>query len=281
MFYRLGLIGYPLGHSLSPWIHENFLELAHLKGSYEKIEIKPDEQFAKEMKRLKDSDVVGFNITVPHKERIIPYLDELTKEAETMGAVNTVLKKDGRWIGYNTDGIGYVRSLYLAQPEVKNQKTGRVLILGAGGAARGIYHALIDEGFTQIDLANRTKASAEKIINERKPKISANAISLHQAEEDIANYDIIIQTTSVGMHPETNHTVIPLQGDLSGKVVSDIVYQPLETKFLQQAKALGANICYGHTMLLYQGLYAFEIWTDETIDITNMANDLSKQLEGE
>lgn len=280
MSYRLGLIGYPLGHSLSPWIHENYLKRANLNGSYEKIEIKPDEQFDKAIKQLKASDVDGFNITVPYKERIIPYLDELTKEAKAMGAVNTVLKRNGRWIGYNTDGIGYVRSLYLSQPKVEKMKTDRVLILGAGGAARGIYHALIDEGFTQIDIANRTISTAKKIIKERKPKIRAEAIGL-ESLKDITDYDLIIQTTSVGMHPNVNQTVISLNGDLTGKVVSDIVYQPLETLFLREAKKLGASICYGHTMLLYQALHAFEIWTGKTIDDTNMADELSKQLEGE
>src|SRR5699024_12465883 len=169
-------------------------------------------------------------------------------------------KRNGRWIGYNTDGIGYVRSLYLYQPKVEKMKTDRALILGAGGAARGIYHALIDEGFTQIDIANRTISTAKKIIKERKPKIRAEAIGL-ESLKDITDYDLIIQTTSVGMHPNVNQTVISLNGDLTGKVVSDIVYQPLETLFLREAKKLGASICYGHTMLLYQALHAFEIWT--------------------
>lgn len=128
MEYRFGLIGFPIKHSLSPWIHEKFLQKAGLEGKYSLYEINSNESFAEKIKELKSQQLNGFNITAPYKKDIIPHLDELDKEASAIGAVNTVVNKNGKWIGYNTDGNGYLRSLVKAFPSVEQNKNQKILI---------------------------------------------------------------------------------------------------------------------------------------------------------
>lgn len=278
--YQLGLIGYPIKHSLSPWIHEHFLKKTNLSGSYDIIEISLEENFSERIQQLRDQQIDGFNITVPYKQTIIPFLDELDANAKRIGAVNTVVLKDGKWIGYNTDGIGYVRSLEEAYPELFTNKSSRVLLLGAGGAARGIYDALTTSGFTYVDLANRTLSSAEEIAELKLPHTKTKTFTLQEAEARLAEYDVIIQTTSVGMKPHIDKMVISLNHLKPETIVSDIVYQPLETTFLKTAQAKGAKIHYGHTMLLYQAQYAFEIWTNQQVEVGDMDEQLKSILEG-
>src|SRR5690625_1592893 len=128
MYYQLGLIGYPIQHSLSPWIHETFLQRTDQKGNYSLIEIDPKMSFASEVETLRERNLHGFNVTVPYKEKIIPYLQDIDDQAKQIGAVNTVLCKNGKWIGYNTDGIGYIRSLQHKYPEIKKDKGKKKII---------------------------------------------------------------------------------------------------------------------------------------------------------
>ena len=280
MQHKLGLIGYPLGHSLSPWIHGEFLKEAGLQGSYEKFEIPPDADFKKAIQQLIDQQIIGFNITVPYKETIIPYLDEIDDKAKKMGAVNTVRIHAGKLTGYNTDGSGYVRSLETAYPDFACNKTDKkLLLLGAGGAARGIYYALAEAGYVQIDIANRTKQSAES-IRQLSEKAQTKILSLPEAEVHAHAYDAIIQTTSVGMEPNEDDTPIHLQHLKQGMIASDIVYKPLETRFLREASLLGARLHHGHTMLLYQAQLAFEIWTQTSVGADKLEQELKKILEG-
>lgn len=277
MNYQFGLIGYPIKHSLSPWIHGEFLQRTNLKGSYEVIEINPNDSFAEKMETLKTSDLNGFNITVPYKEKIIPYLDEINEQAEKIGAVNTVLCKNGKWIGYNTDGIGYVRSLENKFPQLKEDRSKRVLLLGAGGAAKGIFHALIHSGYNQITIANRSLDKAEKLTAGNK---NSEVLTLEEAEEKVSQYDLIIQTSSVGMKPNQEQSIIFMSTLKENAIVSDIVYQPLMTQILKQANKLGAHIHFGHTMLLYQAQYAFEIWTNNRPSMDGLDKELQNILEG-
>ncbi|HAM81311.1 shikimate dehydrogenase [Ornithinibacillus bavariensis] len=278
MELRLGLIGYPIKHSLSPWIHKRFMQQTNIEGTYRIEEVLPDE-FEQQITRIIHS-YDGFNVTVPYKQKIISYLDELDENAAKIGSVNTVINVEGRLIGYNTDGIGYVRSLESSFPEIMEKKKSKILIIGAGGAARGIYVALNQCGFQFIDIANRTKEKAEAIAKLRKKPTTTEVIGLKQAEEHIGNYPLIVQTTSVGMLP--NQDMVPIQlHHLPKKVnVSDIIYQPFWTKFLKEANDKGANIHHGHTMLLYQAQYAFEIWTGIRPSLGNMNRELKLLLEG-
>lgn len=281
MQYRFGLIGYPLGHSFSPWIHGEFLKEAGLVGTYEKFEIPPDVSFGDAINNLKQSGIDGFNITVPYKETIIPYLDDMDEKARKMGAVNTVHIHDGRLIGYNTDGAGYVRSLETAFPDLQERRGElKILLLGAGGAARGIYYALAASGYRSIDIANRTKKSAADIKELGAGLSETRVLSIEEANENAKEYDVLIQTTSVGMSPNPEASIIHPHALKDGAIASDIVYKPLKTKFLQEAEALGAKVHFGHTMLLYQAQYAFEIWTGQTVPADRLDMQLKKNLEG-
>lgn len=278
--YRLGLIGYPIKHSLSPWIHESFLASTNVKGSYSIIEIDPATSFSKSMQLLKERNLNGFNVTVPFKQSIIPFLDEVDQEAKRIGAVNTVVNKNGNWIGYNTDGKGYVRSLMDKFPGLESEKEQSVLMIGAGGAARGIYYALLTEGFTNIDIANRTLSSAQELTEFKPASANTNTKTLEDAEAMLSDYDVVIQTTSVGMKPYEGTTVISLDKLKPSCIVSDIVYQPIKTRFLTEAESKGALLHFGHTMLLYQAQLAFEIWTNKNIELMELDTALRLQLEG-
>src|SRR5690625_1661996 len=257
MNYQFGLIGFPIKHSLSPWIHEQFFKRTDSLGDYSIIEIDTKHSFAEKMNELKNRKLHGFNVTVPYKEKIIPFLDELDEQAAKIGAVNTVLCKNGKWIGYNTDGAGYVRSLVSKFPHLATEKDKKILLLGAGGAAKGIYYALQFDGYKDITIANRTIEKAKEMIGEE----SNHVITIQQAQTALMQFDIIIQTTSVGMKPNIENSIIEISNVKENAIVSDIVYQPLKTKLLTEAEVVGADIHFGHTMLLYQAQFAFEIWT--------------------
>jgi len=275
--YEFALIGYPIKHSLSPWIHERFLQQTELAGSYSIIEIDPEESFQKAVDKLKQSSLNGFNITVPYKEKIMPYLDEIDDQAKQIGAVNTVLCKDGKWVGYNTDGMGYMRALLNKYPEIANNKEQAILLLGAGGAAKGILYALLHHGYENITIANRSLERAHELAraNDR-----IKVVSLEEAETGLASFQLVIQTSSVGMKPYETEQIISLEKINQEAVVSDIVYQPLLTSLLKEAKAYGAKIHFGHSMLLYQAQYAFEIWTKKKPDMTSLDKQLKLELEG-
>ncbi|MBM7569593.1 shikimate dehydrogenase [Aquibacillus albus] len=278
MGLSLGLIGYPINHSLSPWIHHQFMEKLGLEGEYVLYETSSD-QLKKTVYQLMNKQVDGFNITVPYKQDIIPLLDELHPDAEKIGAVNTVVKESGKWTGYNTDGQGYVRSVKTEFPELFTSKS-KVLILGAGGAARGIYRALVQEPFSTIDIANRTLKKAESFIPLKEDHVSTDVLSFSEAEENLYKYDYIVQTTSVGMKPNINDKVLSLRKLKPKTVVSDIVYQPLMTTLLKDAIDRGGRIHQGHAMLLYQAQLAFEIWTNKRPPLDDTLIKLEERLRG-
>lgn len=244
------------------------------------MEIDQKKSFTDEIRAIMDSGIIGFNVTVPYKQTIIPFLDELDPNAKTIGAVNTVVNREGKWVGYNTDGIGYVRSLKNKYPKLFLDKDKQILIIGAGGAARGIYNALANSGFKTIDIANRTIESAKDIAKLQLDRTQTKILSLIEAEKQLQHYDVIIQTTSVGMKPAENKSILTLENLKQFTIVSDIVYQPIKTKFLTEAKDQGAQVHFGHTMLLYQAQYAFEIWTDKQPSLNKMDEQLRQILEG-
>ena len=278
MTYLFGLIGYPIKHSLSPWIHTQFMEKTNITGSYKIFEIDLNTDFKQAIAELREKNINGFNITVPYKEKIISELDSLDDQAKRIGAVNTVLNYKGQLIGYNTDGLGYVKSLEMAYPKIKTTDI-KILLLGAGGAARGIYNGLKGSGYLNIDIANRTIEKAEE-IKKTFTKGETKVMSLQAAEQVLDQYDLIVQTTSVGMKPNVAEEIVNLTKLKPNVIVSDIVYQPIMTQFLKSAQEKGAQIHTGHTMLLYQAQLAFNIWTETQVDVGNMDKKLEKILEG-
>ena len=265
---------------MSPWIHEQFLNKAELDGTYSLAEINPEENFEEKLKQLKNEETDGFNITAPYKEKIIPFLDRLDDTAKHMQAVNTVVAKDGKWYGYNTDSQGFMRSLENSYPDYFEKEEKKTLIIGAGGAARAIYYGLVTSGITEVDIANRTLSKAEEIAALGKGKTTTMVHTIDQAEKLQHTYDLIIQTTSIGMNQSADQTVITIKNLKKDAIVSDIIYQPIKTKFLKEAEQANGRIHFGHAMLLYQAQYAFEIFTGNLVDATRMDDKLKQILEG-
>lgn len=270
-----GVIGSPIAHSMSPHIHNDAFKQMDYNAHYHAFHIEPDE-LEDAVKGMKALGVSGFNVTIPHKEAIIPLLDEVDEAARRIGAVNTVVNRDGVLIGYNTDGKGYVEAL----KEVTMLKNKRVLIIGAGGAARAIFYTLAKEGNIQIDLYNRTASKAVELIQEFSLNHLAKGISSKEAVNRMKDYDVVVQTTSVGMFPYTEESPFPLINIKEGAVFSDIIYNPIETRLLRDAKALGAVTQNGVSMFAYQAAFAFEHWTGQLPDTDRMKNIVKVQLGG-
>ena len=268
------VIGDPIKHSKSPEMHHFWYEQMQEDAAYVPIHVTPD-ALAQAVQSMKLLGISGWNVTIPHKETIIPYLDALDEQAAKMGAVNTVVRQsDGTLKGYNTDGLGFVRSLEEAIGDA--QKAARLLIVGAGGAARGIAFALHASGYTNITIANRTVEKAAAIVAEMN---TGEAISLQHAGEQLAQFDILVQTTSAGLHEDFSMP-FPLTHLREGAIVADIVYNPLITPFLQAAQQQGARIVTGVGMFVHQGAIAYEHWLQQTPNTNAMIARLTKQLGG-
>ncbi|CAG9612704.1 Shikimate dehydrogenase (NADP(+)) [Bacillus rhizoplanae] len=272
-----GVIGNPIGHSLSPLMHNDAFTHLEMDAHYHAFLVQESE-LGEAVKGLKALGVIGFNVTTPHKVSIMQHLDKIDPLAEQIGAVNTVLHKEGKLIGYNTDGIGYVRSLQSISKEPLTNK--RILLLGAGGACRAIYYSLAAAGVKEIDIANRTVEKAEQLITDCRSEVMSLALSLEEATDKQELYDIIIHTTTVGMHPHVEDTPLRIRDLKKGSIVSDIIYNPFETKLLQDAKAHGAIVQNGIDMFVFQGALAFEIWTGRLPDIERMKQIVMKKLGG-
>lgn len=261
--FKFGLIGNPVAQSKSPYIHQTFLKQIGKEGQYDLFEINENELIQTIEQMIKEN-YDGFNVTVPYKETVIKYLDELDESAKDLHAVNTVKIENNKLIGYNTDGNGYVESLKQAYPSFFNNTDKKILIIGAGGAAKGIYFTLQKYRFKQIDVTNRTIDNAKKMISGFE---NSHVLPLKKAENVIQRYDLIIQTTSVGMIPNEDEQIISLDKLSNEAIVSDIIYKPKWTRFLIDANNKGANLLFGESMLWYQAKLAFEIWTNTKVNV--------------
>ncbi|MBN3556222.1 shikimate dehydrogenase [Fictibacillus nanhaiensis] len=268
------VIGDPIDHSLSPVMHTAAFNQTGISGTYEKKRVSSD-QLEEFVTFLKDSNYAGINITIPHKVAILPLLDEIDDEAKEIGAVNTVVNKDGRLIGYNTDGKGFL--LGLKEKINKPLSELNVLLIGAGGAARAIAYALSKETPKYMAIANRSEERLYSLLKDLNDE-RIEGLSLQKAEGELARFDVLINTTNAGMHPNTDS--IPLKLNLLKKdaVVSDIVYNPLTTRWLKDAKGKGATTDNGVSMLVMQGAMAFEKWTGTFPDTNNMKQVVMEQL---
>ena len=263
MTNRLGIIGFPIGHSISPLFQQAALDHYGLDATYLAWEVEPSgiEHF---VQGLRNPDILGVNVTVPHKEAVIPHLDEVDDWATSAGAVNTIVNRSGLLTGHNTDGTGFLRALR----DVSNfDPSGRrVLVLGAGGAARGVVLALIRHGVGQLTVANRTVAKAERLSQMAMDNgLDAHAISLggDALTAAAASADLIVNSTTIGMvhGPDENGVFLTWEQIPSTSLVNDLVYNPLETPLLREAAKAGASTLGGIHMLVYQGAASFEMWT--------------------
>ncbi|MCK2003015.1 shikimate dehydrogenase [[Brevibacterium] frigoritolerans] len=272
-----GVMGDPIAHSMSPDIHNDAFEKENIEAVYHHFHV-TKEGLNDAVKGMKALGIEGFNITIPHKTSIIPFLDEVDELALAIGAVNTVVNKNGRFIGYNTDGNGFFKSLCdEISSDIKAKKT---LVIGAGGAARAIYFTLVKEGVKQVDIANRTKERAAQLVSDCPYDKVSKALSIIEAEESLSQYDLIIQTTSSGMSPEVDHSPLKVDQLKTGAIVSDIIYNPLQTKLLREAGEKGAETQNGLGMFINQAALAFEIWTGVMPDTARMTDIVLNKLGG-
>lgn len=272
-----GLLGHPVGHSMSPVMHNDQFTFLGLDCNYHAFDVLPDE-LENAVKGIKALGISGFNVTIPHKVEIMKFLDEIDDEAMQIGAVNTVVNRNGKLYGYNTDGKGFAVSL--ENKAGKDFLSKKMLIIGAGGAARGIFVTMARMGAIAIDFTNRTIEKAEQLISENPYPIQSNARSIKEAEEHLHEYQIIINTTSVGMSPKIEDLPLQLTNMKPGTILSDIIYNPIETKWLKAGKALGAVTQNGVGMFVGQGALAFEMWTNKKPDFNRMEQIVMKQLGG-
>jgi len=252
---KFAVIGHPINHSKSPLIHQKWLDDNQIAGKYGTVDIHPDD-LEKEINRLIDEGYSGFNVTLPHKETIKELCHAIDDTAQKIGAVNTVVLNNGKLSGYNTDAFGFIENIKQNLEAFKFDDKS-ALVLGAGGAARAALQGLVEAGVSKIYLANRTIEKAQNL-----KKMHADIIEV--IEWDGFDYvlpkvDLLVNTTSLGMNGK-NDLKINLRDLKKSAFVTDIVYTPLMTPLLTQAKDNGHDIVTGIGMLIYQAQKSFEIW---------------------
>lgn len=277
----LYLLGYPLGHSISPAMQNAALYERGIRATrYVKNPMPPD-KMREMILALRAPHCLGANVTVPHKQTILPHLDDLTELAREIGAVNTILKRvdaNGiqKLIGENTDAYGFIQALHVRH--INAQKT-RVAILGAGGAAAAAAYALAQEGAREIILLNRTLARGVELADRLNEKFPQLALAINDWDA-LPQMQLIINATSIGMSPRANESPVAKNFIFpKHAVVFDLVYNPPATKFLRDAKRDGARVIGGLEMLIYQGARAFELWTGERAPIRVMRATATNALQ--
>ena len=268
----VGVMGWPVEHTLSPAMHNAAFKATGLNWRYLPLPVHPD-RLGQAVHGLRALGFAGCNVTVPHKQAVMGYLDEITAEAKAIGAVNTILvQADGRMTGHNTDADGFLRSLVGRglQPEGK-----RTVVIGAGGAARAVAYALASAG-TPITILNRTLSRAEYLVADLAslfPSLSLRSLSLTPGtlRQEVTSADLLVNTTSLGMWPHVDGSPWPDEFPLPVSLtVFDLVYNPLETRLMRQARKAGARAIGGLEMLVYQGVAAWELWTGQKAPVEMM-----------
>ena len=268
----LGLIGYPLAHSLSPKIHGAALDYCGLEGSYSLFPITPNDLpgLISVLNRIRSGEIAGVNITIPHKQTIIPLLDELSSTARGVGAVNTISMQNGKLTGDNTDAPGFMADLhkFLGMDTFDQGESKNALLLGAGGAAHAVTYALINDGW-KVVLAARRPEQAQALIAQF-PDHDSNLSSIDYTVEALLSIiptpHLVINTTPIGMSPNIKNSPWPVSLPLPLRAAFyDLVYNPRETKFILHARAAGRRACTGLGMLVEQAALSFEIWTGHYI----------------
>lgn len=277
---RIYLLGYPLGHSISPAMQNAALRARGLRTvRYEKLPVPPD-KLETTIATLRAEECLGANVTVPHKQEILPFLDELSELAREIGAVNTILKRvdaNGvhRLVGENTDAYGFMQALRVRGIHPQNA---RAAIIGAGGAAAAAAYALAQEGAREIILLNRTLSRAVALADRLGARFPRLELAINDWEA-LPRMHFIINATSIGMAPHADESPLPPGATLPrGAIVYDLVYNPPETRFLREARRVGARVIGGLEMLIYQGARAFELWTGQDAPVEVMRKSATRAL---
>ena len=274
----IALIGDPVEHSLSPAMHNAALGTLGLNYVYLALRV-PQAALADAVSGARTLNMAGMNVTHPHKINILGLLDELDESASMVGAVNTVKNDGGRLVGYNTDGAGAVRAL---ESEVGKLAGHKALLLGAGGAARAIAFSLVRKG-VKLTIANRTASKALELAAaiKRGVGVDVEQVGIRRKELTKATkqVDILINATTIGMYPNINRTLVTAGMMHRELIVNDIVYEPLQTRLLREAKKAGARTVTGLGMLVHQGALSFEIWADKRAPVRVMAAAAKRELQ--
>lgn len=284
-FYRntklVGLLGHPLKHSYSPFIHNVAFQLKKLDYIYMPFDVAPD-NLENALKGVVSLGIKGLNITIPYKEKIIDFIDELSGESAMIGSVNTIMNEDGKLIGYNTDVYGIVETL---APYKKQISGSCVTVLGAGGAARAVIFSLI-RNFKpeEIILVNRTEQRAHALQNYFNEKMKFENISVKEFFPpdlvDIFNKSaLIVNATAIGMYPENDDSPTNIKESFhKNQIVFDLVYNPVDTQLIKTAGLQGATVLSGLKMLVLQAAKSFELWTGELMPVDEVSRSLQLLL---
>ena len=273
------VVANPIKHSISPFIHNSAFEATNTNGVYLAWEVDATE-LAETVANIRRYQMFGINLSMPYKEQVIPYLDQLSEEACLIGAVNTVVNREGTLIGYNTDGKGFFKSL----PSFKISRK-RLVLLGAGGAAKAILAQAILDGVSQISVfvrsssMEKTRPYLEKIQNATGFRVDLFALEdVQDLQDSITKADLLVNATSVGM--DGSSQPIPTSIVLPEKLmVADVIYQPFETPFLKWARNQGNQSINGLGMLLYQAAEAFELWTGKEMPTDQIWESLKQKYQ--
>jgi shikimate dehydrogenase len=273
-----GVIGYPIEHSLSPLMHNAAFEALRLDYMFLAFKVKPA-QVEAAVNGMKALNIRGLNVTMPHKSTVINHLDRVDLSAQIVNSVNTILNKENLLFGFNTDGVGALKALRENGVEPKGRK---VLLLGAGGAARAIAYTIAKEA-DELAVLNRTVKQAQEIAKllekSLNKKVVAGSLSPSDIQRNIEDSDILVNATSVGMKPKPDESPVAAKALRSNLAVMDIVYNPVETKLAKDAKAVGAQVISGVEMLIYQGAASFEIFTGKSAPVEVMRKAVLKHLQ--
>ena len=271
-----GILGYPVKHSLSPAMHNAAFQALKINAEYKLFEKKPEE-VSGFLRTLTQENICGLNVTIPHKERVIPFLDDITPEARLIAAVNTIKVLGNKLQGHNTDGAGFLK--HLSQDLVFNPQNSSIAIIGAGGAARAITVYLSQQRPESIAIYDAESPKALALVNHLKGNFQGIEFRAVDSigELKIKDCDLLVNATPVGMKP-TDHCLFKESDLRRGMLVYDLIYNPQETKLLSLAKKCGAKTSNGWKMLLYQGVLSFKIWTDRDAPLEIMRKALEQEI---
>ena len=267
-----GVIGDPIEHTMSPTMHNAAFARLGIDYLYVPFRVRKGE-LSQAIEGMRALNIKGLNVTIPHKVAVIPLLDKLDPLVEGIGAVNTIVNDDGVLTGYNTDATGFLQALLEegVEPEGKN-----VVILGAGGASRAISFILAQRG-AHLVILNRKLDKAEELA-QRISQVNALKLNEENLSRALEGANILVNATSVGMSPDVDKTPLPTRLLRPGLVVFDIVYNPIKTRLLQEAKRAGVRTIGGLDMLVWQGALAFEKWTGQKAPLDLMKREAIKVL---
>ena len=273
-----GVLGNPVKHSLSPAIHNAAFQELHLDFVYLAFQVEHIQPAIEGIRAL--GNIRGFSVTIPHKVSAIPFLDTIDPTAKQIGAINTIVKQEGQLLGINTDSAGAIRALCEAGIHPQDE---RITLIGSGGAARAIAFGLaMDSNIPSLSLLGIDETELNILANDLRERtgitVSVKKLETSSLKPTLAESSLLIHCTPIGMSPKTEDTCIPQEWLHPGLTVMDIVYNPLETRLLREAKTIGARTIPGIEMFLYQAVIQFELWTERPAPVSLMRKVLESQF---